>query len=95
MNAETSSHSTLFQDRNLDAVRSPKTPTRFSTEPEGEGMELCLRALLVVSLLAALAFCGVSPDRFANVRHHTPALPDAHTAVALAQPCVAPVAKPL
>ena len=35
-------------------------PARFSTEIEGEGMELCLRGLLVACLLSALAICNLS-----------------------------------
>ena len=33
---------------------------RFSDEIEGEGMELCLRGLLVACLLSALAICNLS-----------------------------------
>ena len=94
MNTENSAHSTLFRDRDLRTTRTLNTPTRFSTEPEGEGLDLCLRAVLVACLVAAM-FCGVSPDRFANVHAKAPALPDTHTAVAMVQPHAAPVAKTL
>ena len=95
MNTHDSSNFTLFQDRDLSRTFRPKTPARYSTEPEGEGMELCLRALLIASLIAAMAVCGVHPDRFANVHDNQPSLPDAHTSVALVQPHAAPVAKTL
>ncbi len=96
MNTNNSSSFTLFQDRDLDtAVHTPKTPARFSSEPEGEGMEVCLRGLLVASLFAAMVCCGVRADRFANVHDKTSSLPDAHTAVAVTQPYAAPVTKTL
>ena len=94
MNTENSATSTLFRDRDLRTTRTLKTPTRFSTEPEGEAMDLCLRAVLVACLVAAM-FCGVRPDRFANVHAKAPSLPDTHTAVAVVQTQAAPVAKTL
>lgn len=97
MNTETSANSTLFRDRDLNTGRTPKASLRFSTEVEGEGMDLCLRGLLIVSLLAAMAFSGVNPDRFANVHRQAPVLPDTRTEVAVAQvqPAGSPAAKPL
>ena len=95
MNTNDSSNFTLFQDRDLGRTVRSNMPARFSTEPEGEGMELCLRGLLVACLVAAMMCCGVHPDRFANVHGNPPPLPDVHTAVAIARPMAAPVAKTL
>lgn len=96
MNHKNSSHFTPFQDRDLSTVIFPPLkPTRFSTEPEGEGMEVCLRGLLVACLFAAMMICGVRLNNFAQTHDNLPALPDAHTAVAVAQPVATPVAKAL
>ena len=62
--------------------------TRFPTEIEGEGMELCLRGLLVACLLSALAICNVS---IIGHRDLTPQ-PDTQTVVALVKPVIEPAA---
>ena len=96
MKTHDSSHFTLFQDRNLnDTAFPPRKPARFSSEPEGEGMEMCLRGLLVACLVAAMVVCGVRLDGIARTHDTLPSLPDARTAVAVAQPVAAPVAKTL
>lgn len=96
MNTKNSAPFTPFRDRDLNAaVFPPLKPTRFSTEPEGEGMEVCLRGLLVACLFAAMLICGVRLDNVAKNHNNLPALPDANTAVAVAQPVTAPVAKAL
>ncbi len=96
MNTKDSPHFTLFQDRNLNGATFPaRQPAWFSTEPEGEGMELCLRGFLVACLVAAVMICGFRIDGASTARHDLPALPDAHTAVACAGPVAPPAAKSL
>ncbi len=91
-----SSHFTLFQDRNLNGASFPsRRPARFSSEPEGEGMEVCLRGLLLACLVAAMLITGVNLENVATAHDRLPALPDAHTAVACVQPATAPVVKAL
>ena len=58
--------------------------TRFSTEIEGEGMELCLRGFLVACLLSALAICNLS---ITGSHRAVPA--SAAVTVALAKPVAA------
>ena len=77
------------------AAFPPRQPARFSAEPEGEGMELCLRGLLVACLFVGLTVCGVHLDTVAKAHGNLPNLPDAHTAVAMSRPAAAPVTKPL
>ena len=63
--------------------------TRFSTEIEGEGMELCLRGLLMACLLAALAICNLSITDHRDLNTQ----PDAQAVVALVKPVIEPAAK--
>lgn len=96
MNTKASSNFTLFQDRNLNGLTYPPIkPARFSSEPEGEGLEVCLRGLLMACLVAALTITGAHLGNVATAPGRQPALPDAHTAVACVQPATAPVAKAL
>ena len=54
----------MGRKRNTNAMNTKNylnsKPVRFSTEIEGEGLELCLRGLLVACLLSALAICNLS-----------------------------------
>ena len=96
MNSKDSSNFTLFQDRDLNAAAFPsRQPARFSSEPEGEGMEVCLRGLLAACVVASMMVCGVRLDHIAKAHDNLPSLPDAHTAVAIVQPVLAPAAKTL
>ena len=96
MNTNDSSDFTLFQDRNLaDTAFPPRKPARFSSEPEGEGMEVCLRGLLVACLVAAMVVCGVRLDGVVKTHDRLPSPTDCRTAVAVVQPVAAPAAKTL
>lgn len=59
-------------------------PARFSTEIEGEGMELCLRGFLMACLLSALAICNLN----IGAGHHAVPAPAAGETVALVKPAV-------
>ena len=56
---------------------------------------MCLRGLLVACLVAAMLVCGVRLDHVAKAQDRLPSLPDARTAVCVAQPVPAPIAKTL
>jgi len=96
MNSKDSSTFTMFRDRDLNAAPSRlNNPARFSTEPEGEGLEVFLRGLLVACLVAAMLIAGASLDSVTGNRHRSPNVADTHTAVACTQPVATPNAKAL
>ena len=74
--------------RNTNAMNTKNylnsKPARFSTEIEGEGMELCLRGLLVACLLSALAICNLS----IGTGHRDQSAPADNAAVALVKPAI-------
>ena len=88
-NPRNSADLALFRDRNLNAATfAPAQPARFSSEPEGEGLELCLRGLLIACLVVGLAICGSRLENFAGGRSTMPAASEAQTALAVSHPAV-------
>lgn len=77
----------MGRKRNTNAMNTKNylnsKPARFSAEIEGEGMELCLRGLLVACLLSALAICNLSIPG-----HRDQTAPLGNEAVALVKPAV-------